>query len=160
MEWERREQTLLFPERPRPSHAADGVKMQVHGQFEKPDQVILSVDCSVFRVCARNFICLLVRVYKGIMFGWQPSPLASYQCFWDVITGLLLQECSRVILLVKLVRTQVHMSGRRCAQPMAFSTLFSKFVSSRCWMLCEIAQRSLRDRSPWSYLYDPRSGAH
>jgi hypothetical protein len=26
-----------FPERPRPSRAADGVKMQSHGQFEKPD---------------------------------------------------------------------------------------------------------------------------
>ena len=52
------------------------------------------------------------------------------------------KRCSRVILLAKLVRTQVHMSSRRCAQPMAFSTLFSKFVSSRSWMLCEIAQRS------------------
>jgi hypothetical protein len=29
------------------------------------------------------------------MFGLQPSPLASYQCFWDVITGLLLQGRTR-----------------------------------------------------------------
>ena len=32
---------------------------------------------------------------RGIMFGSQPSPLASYQCFWDVITGLLLQGRTR-----------------------------------------------------------------
>ncbi len=58
------------------------------------------------------------------------------------------KRCSRVILLTKLVWTQVHMSSRRCAQPMVFSTLFSKFVSSRSWW---IVQRSSRDRSPWSY---------
>ncbi len=46
-------------------------------------------------VCERKFVCLLVRVCKGIMFGWQPSPLSSYQCFWDVITGLLLQDRTR-----------------------------------------------------------------
>jgi hypothetical protein len=27
--------------------------------------------------------------------GWQPSPQASYQCFWDVITGLLFQDRTR-----------------------------------------------------------------
>jgi hypothetical protein len=52
------------------------------------------------------------------------------------------------------------LSSHRCVQPMSFSTLFSKFVSSRCWMLCEIVQRSRRDRSQWSYFYDPRSGDH
>ena len=46
---ERREHTLLFPERRHPSRAADGVRMHLHGHFEKPDEVIVSVDC-VFRV--------------------------------------------------------------------------------------------------------------
>jgi hypothetical protein len=57
------------------------------------------------------------------------------------------KRCSRVIFLVKLVRTQVHMSSRRCAQPMAFSTLFSKFVSSRC------CAKSYKDRSVIADLY-------
>ena len=29
-----------------------------------------------------------------------------------------------------------------------------------CCTLCGIAQGSCRDRSPWAYLYDPRSGGH
>ncbi len=39
--------------------------------------MILSVDCRVCHVCARNFICLLARVCKVIVFWWKPSPLAS-----------------------------------------------------------------------------------
>ncbi len=49
----------------------------------------------MFRVWARKFICLLVRVDKGIMFGWQTSPLTSYQFFRDVITGMLFQGRTR-----------------------------------------------------------------
>jgi hypothetical protein len=44
------------------------VTSSTSGQLEKPDEVILSVDCRVFHVCTRKFICLLLRVFKGIMF--------------------------------------------------------------------------------------------
>ena len=62
--------------------------MQFHQwQVDKPDLgVIPSMDCRVFHVCTRIFMCLLVRMCKDIVFGWQPSPLVSYQCFWDLIT--------------------------------------------------------------------------
>jgi hypothetical protein len=39
------------------------------------------------------------------------------------------------------------------------STTYKVCVMLFC-TLCEITQRSCRDRSPWTYLYDPRSGAH
>jgi hypothetical protein len=45
----------MFPERPRSSCVTEGVKMQLHGQVEKSDKVILSVDCRVSRVCSRKF---------------------------------------------------------------------------------------------------------
>jgi hypothetical protein len=39
------------------------------------------------------------------------------------------------------------------------STLYKVCVIPWC-TLCEIVQKSCRDRSPWAYLYDPRSGDH
>jgi hypothetical protein len=39
------------------------------------------------------------------------------------------------------------------------STIF-KVCVFLWWILCEITQRLSCDRSPWFYLYDPRSGTH
>jgi hypothetical protein len=53
------------------SHKAqDGVKMQLHGQFEKPDYVILSVDCRVFEFCQCNQILMYLRVYDSQSIGY------------------------------------------------------------------------------------------
>ncbi len=49
-------------------------------------------DCRMLHMCARKFICLLILVCKGIMFGWQTGPLVSYQCFWDLITRTMLKD--------------------------------------------------------------------
>ncbi len=61
--------------------------------------VIPSVDCRVFYVCTRIFMCLLARLWKDIVFGWQPSPLVSYKCFWDLITGILLEDWTRDVVV-------------------------------------------------------------
>jgi hypothetical protein len=76
--------------RPNPSCDSEGMKIQLHYHVEKPDETILPVDCRVFHVCVQNFICLLARLCEGTVFGRQPSPLASYQCFCDLVTVLLL----------------------------------------------------------------------
>jgi hypothetical protein len=45
----------------------------------------------VFFMCAYEISCLLARLFKDTVFWWQPSPLASYHCFWDLITAITLK---------------------------------------------------------------------
>ena len=52
--------------------------------MEKSDEEILPVGCREFHVCTRKFMRLLTHLFKGTLFGWQPSPLGSYQWFWDL----------------------------------------------------------------------------
>ena len=40
-------------------------------------------------MCVHGSSCLLAREQRHRV-GWQPSPLVSYPCFWDLITGILL----------------------------------------------------------------------
>ncbi len=87
--------------------------------MEKSDEVIFPVDCRVFHVCARKFICLLARLFKGTVFWWQPSPLTSYHWFWDLITAITLKVPTRHVtrdFRVKGLRTQANMSSRRSVQ--------------------------------------------
>ena len=62
------------------------------------DEAILPVEYRVFHVCARKFIYLLTRLDKVTVFGWQHSLLASYQCLWDLITGIPIQDRKRDVV--------------------------------------------------------------
>ncbi len=61
----------------------------------------------------RNFICRISRMCKGIVFGWQPSPLVSYQCSWDLITRIQgrTKEVITGFCWSKYVWTSVYMSN-------------------------------------------------
>jgi hypothetical protein len=56
-------------------------------------------------------------------------------------------------------RKRTCLVGALCNVIGILSTTY-KVCVMRCYTLCGIAQGSCRDRSPWAYLYDPRSGAH
>ena len=45
-----------------------------------------SCVCTTVHMSTRTCVC------KGIMFGWQTGALPSYQWFWDLFTGTLLQD--------------------------------------------------------------------
>jgi hypothetical protein len=124
--------------------------VQSSSQFPR---VILSVDCCVFHVFTRNFIRRISRMCKDIVFGWQPSPLDSYQCFWDLITGMEVRtrEVVAGFCWSKFVWTQLYMSSPMsvtvCTQSLTLWSLFSKFVCSCVtWPVTE-HKDSCRDRS-------------
>ena len=159
-------QTFMFRARPSPSCDSECVKIQLHWHVEKPDEAILPVDCRVFHVCVQKFICLLTRLSEGTVFGRQPSPLAS---------SVVLRPCHRFAPLSPdktcyIVTTWFYrpksserkctcLVGDLCKTIGILSTIY-KVGFFLFWMLCEIAQRSCRDRSSWAYLFDPRSGTH
>ncbi len=105
----------MFRVRPSPSCDSESVKIQFHWPVEKTDEDIWPVDCRVFHVCTRKFMCLLERLFKDTVFRWQASPLASYQWFRDHIflnggrTGYYCPKHSLVISNIKIVASNANL---------------------------------------------------
>jgi hypothetical protein len=126
-----------------PSCDSEGVKIQLHWHVEKSDEVILSVDCRatrVFHVWARKFICLLTRLGNVTVFRWQPNPLVSYQCFGDLITGMLQQVRTRNVITSRwfywsqsFANTGVHFWSELCAET----------IDVLCWDHWQVSTRNL-----------------
>jgi hypothetical protein len=119
--------------------------------------------CRVIVVC---FMCPhdSSYVYSYLFICLQTGPLDSYQCFWDLITGTFMQDRTidaavRWYRPKLCERKRICPVGRLCIPNGLLSTIFKVCVLLWC-MMYEITQRWSRDRSPWSYLYDPRSGTH
>ncbi len=74
-------QTFVFRACPRPLCDSDGVKMQLHWHVENPTKRFRRWIVVCF-MCVHESSYLLTR--------WQPSPLAGYQCFCDLITAMIL----------------------------------------------------------------------
>ena len=71
------------------------------------------MGCREFRVCARKFICLLIRVCKGVMFGWQTSPLDILKFFIQRNTRLYLFIS---VFLGRYHRNVVGRPDKRCSR--------------------------------------------
>ncbi len=105
MESECTTQTFMFRAQSIRSCTSKGVKIQLHGHFREyrhRDFVgdLSCVSCVITKFHVYSDVC------KDTVFGWQPSPLVSYQYFWDLITGITgrntdtcpQKRCCRVIL--------------------------------------------------------------
>jgi hypothetical protein len=103
------------------------------------------------RHCAHESSCLLSRLFKDTVFGWQPSPLAIYQCFWDLITSLILQVRTRHVTTWFF---WPKFCERQCPCLLGSSVQNHWHVGHYLQSLCHAVLHAVRNRTkivPWSF---------